>query len=105
MPALFLNIKKINIIKNVVNLLFSKSFAGIVEPYYSLECEVTWQPGFDSPERGEFILHVKEGSMLRLKCVAHVMISLEYDFYFEGYKLVKYTHVYIVGYMYSVSKN
>uniref|UniRef100_A0A8D0KBY0 Cilia and flagella associated protein 47 n=1 Tax=Sus scrofa TaxID=9823 RepID=A0A8D0KBY0_PIG len=72
---------------------------GIVEPYYSLECEVTWQPGFDSPERGEFILHVKEGSMLRLKCVAHVMISLEYDFYFEGYKLVKYTHVYIVGYI------
>ncbi|KAF4027207.1 hypothetical protein G4228_019312 [Cervus hanglu yarkandensis] len=45
---------------------------GTVEPYSSLECEVTWQPGFDSPERGEFILHVSEGNTLTLKCLAHI---------------------------------
>ncbi|XP_058391604.1 cilia- and flagella-associated protein 47 [Diceros bicornis minor] len=45
---------------------------GTVEPYSSLECEVTWQPGFDSPERGEFILHVGEGNTQTLECVAHV---------------------------------
>ncbi|XP_020737338.2 cilia- and flagella-associated protein 47 [Odocoileus virginianus] len=45
---------------------------GTVEPYSSLECEVTWQPGFDSPERGEFILHVSEGNTLTLKCLAHL---------------------------------
>uniref|UniRef100_A0AAA9SCT4 Calponin-homology (CH) domain-containing protein n=1 Tax=Bos taurus TaxID=9913 RepID=A0AAA9SCT4_BOVIN len=45
---------------------------GTVEPYCSLECEVTWQPGFDSPERGEFILHVSEGNTLKLKCLAHL---------------------------------
>ncbi|KAB0372094.1 hypothetical protein FD755_015886 [Muntiacus reevesi] len=45
---------------------------GTVEPYSSLECEVTWQPGFDSPERGEFILHVTEGNTLTLKCLAHL---------------------------------
>ncbi|XP_012585704.1 PREDICTED: calponin homology domain-containing protein 2 [Condylura cristata] len=45
---------------------------GAVDPYSSLECEVTWQPSFSSPERGEFILHVAEGNMMRLKCVAHV---------------------------------
>ncbi|XP_060993068.1 cilia- and flagella-associated protein 47-like [Dama dama] len=48
---------------------------GTVEPYSSLECEVAWQPGFDSPERGEFILHVSEGNTLTLKCLAHVMTS------------------------------
>uniref|UniRef100_A0A8C6DN97 Cilia and flagella associated protein 47 n=1 Tax=Moschus moschiferus TaxID=68415 RepID=A0A8C6DN97_MOSMO len=45
---------------------------GTVEPFSSLECEVTWQPGFDSPERGEFILHVCEGNTLKLKCLAHL---------------------------------
>ncbi|XP_023596330.1 cilia- and flagella-associated protein 47 [Trichechus manatus latirostris] len=45
---------------------------GIVEAFSSLECEVTWQPGFSSPERGEFILHVYKGNTLKLKCVAHI---------------------------------
>ncbi|XP_036083014.1 cilia- and flagella-associated protein 47 isoform X3 [Rousettus aegyptiacus] len=45
---------------------------GTVEPYSSLECEVTWQPGFSYPERGEFILHVDEGNTLTLKCVARL---------------------------------
>ncbi|XP_045646419.1 LOW QUALITY PROTEIN: cilia- and flagella-associated protein 47 [Ursus americanus] len=45
---------------------------GTVEPYSSLECEVTWLPGFSSPERGEFVLHVNEGNTLTLKCVAHL---------------------------------
>ncbi|XP_038443086.1 cilia- and flagella-associated protein 47 isoform X1 [Canis lupus familiaris] len=45
---------------------------GTVEPHSSLECEVTWQPGFSSPERGEFVLHVNEGNTLTLKCVARL---------------------------------
>ncbi|XP_057573657.1 cilia- and flagella-associated protein 47 [Hippopotamus amphibius kiboko] len=45
---------------------------GTVEPYSLLECEVTWQPDFDSPERGEFILHISEGNTLTLKCLAHL---------------------------------
>ncbi|KAM7045480.1 cilia- and flagella-associated protein 47 [Molossus nigricans] len=44
---------------------------GTVDPYSSLECEVTWLPGFSAPERGEFILHVDEGNTMTLKCVAH----------------------------------
>ncbi|XP_049985737.1 cilia- and flagella-associated protein 47 isoform X2 [Alexandromys fortis] len=45
---------------------------GVVDPYCSLECEVTWQPGFSSPEKGEFILEVSGGNTLTLKCTAHV---------------------------------
>ncbi|XP_072869917.1 cilia- and flagella-associated protein 47 [Chlorocebus sabaeus] len=45
---------------------------GNVEAYSSLECEVTWQLGFNSPEKGEFILHVFQGNALKLKCVAHL---------------------------------
>ncbi|XP_040600110.1 cilia- and flagella-associated protein 47 isoform X2 [Mesocricetus auratus] len=45
---------------------------GIVDPYCSLECEVTWQPGFSSPEKGEFTLQVSGGNTLTLKCIAHV---------------------------------
>nr|XP_042125169.1 cilia- and flagella-associated protein 47 isoform X1 [Peromyscus maniculatus bairdii] len=45
---------------------------GIVDPYCSLECEVTWQPGFSSPEKGEFMLQVSGGNTLTLKCTAHV---------------------------------
>ncbi|XP_029785500.1 cilia- and flagella-associated protein 47 [Suricata suricatta] len=45
---------------------------GTVDPYSSLECEVTWQPGFSSPENGEFVLHVNEGKTVTLKCVAQI---------------------------------
>uniref|UniRef100_A0A8C5K937 Cilia and flagella associated protein 47 n=1 Tax=Jaculus jaculus TaxID=51337 RepID=A0A8C5K937_JACJA len=45
---------------------------GIVDAYCSLECEVTWQPGFSSPDKGEFILEVTGGNMLTLKCSANV---------------------------------
>ncbi|CAO2623937.1 Cilia and flagella-associated protein 47 [Lemmus lemmus] len=45
---------------------------GIVDPYCSLECEVTWQPGFSSPEKGEFTLQVSGGNTLSLKCTAQV---------------------------------
>ncbi|XP_012663036.2 cilia- and flagella-associated protein 47 [Otolemur garnettii] len=45
---------------------------GTVEAYSSLECEVKWQPSFNAPEKGEFILHVLEGNTLTLKCVAHL---------------------------------
>ncbi|XP_054422311.1 cilia- and flagella-associated protein 47 [Pteronotus mesoamericanus] len=54
---------------------------GTVEPFSSLECEVTWHPGFSSPETGGFILHVDEGNTLTLKCVVKVgsakVLSLE----------------------------
>ncbi|XP_049499621.1 cilia- and flagella-associated protein 47-like [Panthera uncia] len=73
---------------------------GTVEPYSSLQCEVTWQPGFSSPERGEFVLHVNEGNTMTLKCVAQVMISIGYDFYFEDSKLVGHIYVCIVRYIY-----
>ncbi|XP_030107333.1 cilia and flagella-associated protein 47 isoform X1 [Mus musculus] len=45
---------------------------GTVDPYCSLECEVTWQPGFSSPDKGEFLLQVSGGNTLTLKCIAHV---------------------------------
>nr|XP_031529130.1 cilia- and flagella-associated protein 47 [Vicugna pacos] len=45
---------------------------GTVEPHSSLECEVTWQPDFDSPEKGEFLLHIDEGNTLTLKCFARL---------------------------------
>uniref|UniRef100_A0A8C6RQF7 Cilia and flagella associated protein 47 n=1 Tax=Nannospalax galili TaxID=1026970 RepID=A0A8C6RQF7_NANGA len=45
---------------------------GTVDAYCSLECEVTWQPGFSSAETGEFILQVCGGNTLTLKCTAHV---------------------------------
>lgn len=57
---------------------------GNVEAYSSLECEVTWQLGFNSPEKGEFILHVFQGNALKLKCVAHVIIFLEHGFCFRA---------------------
>ncbi|KAM5195366.1 cilia- and flagella-associated protein 47 [Hipposideros larvatus] len=50
---------------------FIRPHTGTIEPFSSLECEVTWQPGFSSPDRGEFILHVDEGNTMTLKCVAH----------------------------------
>ncbi|XP_032955842.1 cilia- and flagella-associated protein 47 [Rhinolophus ferrumequinum] len=50
---------------------FIRPAKGTVEPFCSLECEVTWKPSFSSPERGEFILHVDEGNTTTLKCVAH----------------------------------
>ncbi|XP_037680643.1 cilia- and flagella-associated protein 47 isoform X1 [Choloepus didactylus] len=45
---------------------------GVVEAYSSLECEVTWQPSFSSPEKGEFVLQVNEGNTSTLKCAAQV---------------------------------
>ncbi|XP_005415126.2 PREDICTED: uncharacterized protein CXorf22-like, partial [Chinchilla lanigera] len=45
---------------------------GIVEAYSSLKCEVTWHPGFTSPARGKFILHVIDGNTLTLQCIANV---------------------------------
>lgn len=103
MPVLILDIK-INTIKIRSMSFLSKSSVGTVEPYSSLECEVTWQPGFSSPERGEFILHVNEGNTMILKCVAQVMISFGYDFYFEDSKSVGHIYVCIVVYIYYVSK-
>ncbi|XP_040324754.1 cilia- and flagella-associated protein 47 [Herpailurus yagouaroundi] len=63
---------KINAIKIWSMSVLSKSSLGTVEPYSSLQCEVTWQPGFNSPERGEFVLHVNEGNTMTLKCVAQI---------------------------------
>ncbi|XP_048191411.1 cilia- and flagella-associated protein 47 [Perognathus longimembris pacificus] len=46
--------------------------SGVVDPYCLLECEVSWQPTFNSPETGEFILQVTDGNTLTLKCVAQL---------------------------------
>ncbi|KAJ7401078.1 cilia and flagella associated protein 47 [Pitangus sulphuratus] len=43
---------------------------GTVEAYSDLECEVVWCPGFNSPEEGEFILCVRKGNAIKLKCFA-----------------------------------
>ncbi|KAM5291042.1 cilia- and flagella-associated protein 47 [Glossophaga mutica] len=45
---------------------------GTVDPFSSLECEVTWQPGFSSPQKGQFVLHVEEGNTMILNCVVKV---------------------------------
>ncbi|NWV59822.1 CFA47 protein, partial [Malurus elegans] len=47
---------------------------GFVEAYSDLECEVIWHPGFHTPETGEFILCVRKGKSIKLKCVAKVTI-------------------------------
>ncbi|NXL98458.1 CFA47 protein, partial [Tyrannus savana] len=49
---------------------------GTVEAYSDLECEVVWRPGFNSPEEGEFILCVRKGNAIKLKCFAKVTIQL-----------------------------
>lgn len=85
-------------------LILSKPSVGIIEPFSSLECEVTWLPGFSAPDRGEFTLQVDEGNTMTLKCVAHVIISFEHEFYFEGSKLVGICVCRVVGYVYYVSK-
>ncbi|NXY41348.1 CFA47 protein, partial [Ceuthmochares aereus] len=47
---------------------------GFVEAYSDLECEVVWQPGFNSPEAGEFNLRVHKGNTIKLKCFVKVRI-------------------------------
>ncbi|NWR54420.1 CFA47 protein, partial [Bucorvus abyssinicus] len=51
-----------------------KPVKGFVEAYGDLECEVVWHPGFNSPEEGEFILCVRKGNTIKLKCFAKVTI-------------------------------
>uniref|UniRef100_A0A8C9P009 Uncharacterized protein n=1 Tax=Spermophilus dauricus TaxID=99837 RepID=A0A8C9P009_SPEDA len=66
-------------VNTIKGMAFSiRPATGTVEAYSSLECEVMWQPSFNSPEKGDFILNVSEGNTLTLKCVAHVIISFEY---------------------------
>ncbi|XP_036923682.1 cilia- and flagella-associated protein 47 [Sturnira hondurensis] len=45
---------------------------GTVDPFSSMECEVTWHPGFSSPQKGQFVLHIDEGSTVILSCVVKV---------------------------------
>ncbi|XP_028379248.1 cilia- and flagella-associated protein 47 [Phyllostomus discolor] len=45
---------------------------GTVDPFSSLECEVTWHPGFSSPQKGQFVLHIDEGSTMILNCAVKV---------------------------------
>ena len=47
-------------------------FAGTVDAFTSLECEVVYQPTFSAPEETDFLLHVTGGSDLKLKCLAKV---------------------------------
>ncbi|XP_058441727.1 cilia- and flagella-associated protein 47 isoform X2 [Marmota monax] len=60
-------------VNTIKGMAFSiRPATGTVEAYSSLECEVMWQPSFNSPEKGDFILNVSEGNTLTLKCVAHI---------------------------------
>uniref|UniRef100_U3JFX4 Cilia and flagella associated protein 47 n=1 Tax=Ficedula albicollis TaxID=59894 RepID=U3JFX4_FICAL len=47
-----------------------KPTRGFVEPYSDVECEVVWHPGFNTPETGQFLLCVRKGNSVNLKCSA-----------------------------------
>ncbi|NXR33779.1 CFA47 protein, partial [Zosterops hypoxanthus] len=53
-----------------------KPTKGFVEPYSDVECEVVWHPGFSSPETGQFLLCVRKGKTINLKCLAKVTIPV-----------------------------
>lgn len=52
------------------------TYLGFVEPYSDVECEVVWHPGFSSPETGQFLLCVRKGKTINLKCLAKVTIPV-----------------------------
>uniref|UniRef100_A0A7N4PXI9 Cilia and flagella associated protein 47 n=1 Tax=Sarcophilus harrisii TaxID=9305 RepID=A0A7N4PXI9_SARHA len=45
---------------------------GIVKGYSALDCEVTWQPSYSSPDRGQFDLQVYNGNTVRLDCTVKI---------------------------------
>ncbi|XP_027731257.1 cilia- and flagella-associated protein 47 [Vombatus ursinus] len=45
---------------------------GTVEGYSALDCEVSWQPSYRSPERGHFNLEVYDGNTVRLDCAVKI---------------------------------
>ncbi|XP_016288857.2 cilia- and flagella-associated protein 47 isoform X1 [Monodelphis domestica] len=45
---------------------------GIVEGYSALDCEVSWLPSYNSPEKGLFNLQVCNGNTLPLTCVVKI---------------------------------
>ncbi|XP_023779114.1 cilia- and flagella-associated protein 47 [Cyanistes caeruleus] len=47
-----------------------KPIRGFVEAYSDVECEVVWHPGFNTLETGQFILSVRKGNSIHLKCFA-----------------------------------
>ncbi|NXR19063.1 CFA47 protein, partial [Cinclus mexicanus] len=53
-----------------------KPTKGFVEAYSDVECEVVWHPGFNTPETGQFILCVRKGNSVDLKCSAKVTIPV-----------------------------
>ncbi|NXH64114.1 CFA47 protein, partial [Rhabdornis inornatus] len=53
-----------------------KPTRGFVEAYSDMECEVVWHPGFSTPETGQFILRVRKGNPINLKCSAKVTIHV-----------------------------
>ncbi|NXB44911.1 CFA47 protein, partial [Leucopsar rothschildi] len=53
-----------------------KPTRGFVEAYSDMECEVIWHPGFNTPETGQFILRVRKGNPINLKCSAKVTIHV-----------------------------
>ncbi|XP_014107059.1 PREDICTED: calponin homology domain-containing protein 2 [Pseudopodoces humilis] len=50
-----------------------KPIRGFVEAYSDVECEVVWHPGFNTLETGQFILSVRKGNSIHLKCFAKVL--------------------------------
>ncbi|NWZ81354.1 CFA47 protein, partial [Poecile atricapillus] len=53
-----------------------KPIRGFVEAYSDVECEVVWHPGFNTLETGQFILSVRKGNSIHLKCFAKVTIHV-----------------------------
>ncbi|NXQ15286.1 CFA47 protein, partial [Peucedramus taeniatus] len=53
-----------------------KPTRGFVEAYSDVECEVVWHPGFNTPETGQFMLCVRKGNTINLKCTAKVTIHV-----------------------------
>lgn len=92
MPALILDMK-IYIFKMWNCLILSKSSVGVVDPFSSLECEVTWNPGFSAPEKGELTLHIEEGDTMTLKCVVHVRFPLNMSFILRALNWLTYVCV------------
>ncbi|XP_044525149.1 cilia- and flagella-associated protein 47 [Gracilinanus agilis] len=45
---------------------------GIVEGYSALDCEVSWLPSYNSPEKGLFNLQVCDGNTLPLACAVKI---------------------------------
>ncbi|XP_074066731.1 cilia- and flagella-associated protein 47 [Macrotis lagotis] len=61
---------------------------GTVEGYSALDCEVTWEATYSSPEKGQFFLQVCNGNTVRLDCSVKIIpakvVLLSHHILFEN---------------------